>query len=79
MIENCVYCGHSDIIRKEVKATVNWGTDSVIMPVVAEVCMHCGEHYYDQKTAALFDEIRTKLSAGKVEDFKAVGKVFQLA
>ena len=79
MIEKCVYCGHSDIVQKEVQATVNWGVNSVLVPVKAEVCMHCGEHYYSQETARFFDEIRKKLAAGNVDGFRPVGKVFQIA
>ena len=78
MIDKCVYCGHSDIVEKKVQTNVNWGMNSVLLTVEAEVCMHCGEHYYNKKTVSMFDDIRKKLEEGNVEGFRPVGKVFQI-
>jgi hypothetical protein len=60
------------MIEEEIKS----GTDIVLVPMDALVCMNCGERYYDRKTMRKIEDVRSKL---KQKDLKVeeVGKVLR--
>ena len=72
----CVICKSSDIQTKMIEEEIKSGTDIVLVPMDALVCMNCGERYYDRKMMRKIEDIRSKL---KQKDLKVeeVGKVLK--
>jgi len=71
-------CG-GEVVKKKVEKLLRGGNNVAVLKVQAEVCLHCGERLYSQETVRRFEEIRTKLERQEVEDFKLLGKSFQIA
>lgn len=78
LFEKCPICG-GEIEEKEIEKVLKGGSNTAIIKVKAEVCLHCGERLYRPETVAHFDEIRKKLSTEDVGQFELVGKTYQVA
>lgn len=78
LFEKCPICG-GEIVEKEVEKVLKGGSNTAIMRVVAEVCLHCGERLYTPETAYRFDDIRKKLSEENISEFEPIGKTYQVA
>ncbi|HIC91820.1 MAG TPA: YgiT-type zinc finger protein [Syntrophaceae bacterium] len=78
LFEKCPICG-GEITQKEVEKVLKGGTNTAIIKVMAEVCLHCGERLYTPETVSRFEEIRRKLSKEDVSEFVPIGKTFQVA
>ena len=78
LFEKCPICG-GNVVEKEVEKVLKGGTNTAIIRVTAEVCLHCGERLYKQDTISRFDGIRKKLSQEDVNEFELVGKTFHVA
>jgi YgiT-type zinc finger domain-containing protein len=78
LFEKCPICG-GELVEKEVEKVLKGGSNTAILKVEAEVCLHCGERLYRPETVANFDAIREKLSAEDVSDFEPIGKTYQVA
>ncbi len=77
LFEKCPICG-GELVEKEVEKVLKGGSNTAILSVRAEVCLHCGERLYHPETAAHFEEIREKLSAEDVSEFEPIGKTYQV-
>ena len=78
LFEKCPICG-GNVVEKEVENVLKGGTNTAIIRVTAEVCLHCGERLYKPDTISRFDGIRKKLSQEDVNEFELVGKTFHVA
>jgi YgiT-type zinc finger domain-containing protein len=78
LFEKCPICG-GELVEKEVEEVLKGGSNTAILKVKAEVCLHCGERLYPPDTVTYFEEIRQKLSAEDVGEFEPVGKTYQVA
>jgi len=78
LFEKCPICG-GEIEEKEIEKVLKGGSNTAILKVKAEVCLHCGERLYRPETVAHFDEIRKKLTTEDVGGFEPVGKTYQVA
>ncbi len=78
LFERCPICG-GKIAEKEVEKVLKGGTNTAIIKVTAEVCLHCGEQLYTPETISRFDGIREKLSQEDVSEFELIGKTFHVA
>ena len=78
LFERCPICG-GKIAEKEVEKVLKGGTNTAIIKVTAEVCLHCGEQLYTPETISRFDGIRKKLSQEDVSEFELIGKTFHVA
>lgn len=78
LFEKCPVCG-GELVEKEVEKVLKGGSNTAILRVKAEVCLHCGERLYGPETVAHFEEIRTKLTTEDVAEFEPVGKTYQVA
>lgn len=78
LFEKCPVCG-GELMEKEVEKVLKGGSNTAILKVKAEVCLHCGERLYRPEAVGHFEEIRKKLSAEDVSEFKLVGKTYQVA
>lgn len=77
MIEKSPICG-GKTIEKEVTEVVRGGGHTAIVKVKATVCQRGGERYFPLETVGLFEEIKTKLERQETEDFKAIGRSFEV-
>ena len=78
LFEKCPICG-GDLIEKEVEKVLKGGTNTAIIRVRAEVCLHCGERLYPPETISSFEDIRRKLTDEDVSEFESIGKTYQVA
>ncbi len=78
LFERCPIC-KGEIAEKEVEKVLKGGTNTAIIKLTAEVCLHCGEHLYTPETVSRFEGIRKKLSQEDVSEFELIGKTFHVA
>jgi len=76
--EKCPSCG-KPMIEKEVEKLLRGGTNTVVLKVRAEVCLHYGERLYSQETVQRFVQIRKMLARNQTRDFQRLGHSFQVA
>jgi len=74
----CPVCG-DEMVEKTVEKLLRGGINVAVIKVRAEVCLSCGERLYSQETVRRFEEIRNKLERQEVEDFRQLGRSFQVA
>lgn len=65
-------------MQKEVEKLLRGGIHTALLRVRAEVCLRCGERLYSQEIVRRFEEIRAKLERQETDDFKPMGKSFQV-
>jgi len=78
LLQRCPICG-GKTAEKEVEKVLKGGTNTAIIKVTAEVCVHCGERLYTPETISRFEAIRKKLSQEDVSGFELIGKTFHVA
>ncbi len=78
LFERCPIC-KGEIAEKEVEKVLKGGTNTAIMKLTAEVCLHCGERLYTPETVSRFEGVRKKLSQEDVSEFELIGKTFHVA
>jgi len=78
LFDKCPICG-GDLVTKEVEKMLKGGTNTAVVKVKAEVCLHCGERLYAPKTISRFEDIRRKLTEEDVSEFEPIGKTYQVA
>ena len=78
LFEKCPVCG-GELVEKEVEKVLKGGTNTAIVRLKAEVCLHCGERLYTPETISRFETIRKKLTEEDVSEFEPVGKTYQVA
>ena len=74
----CPICG-GKIAEKEVEKVLKGGTNTAIMKLTAEMCLHCGERLYTPESVSRFEGVRKKLSQEDVSEFELIGKTFHVA
>ena len=77
-LDKCPVCG-GELVEKEVEKVLRGGNHTAVLPVQAEVCLHCGERLYTPEVVNRFEEIRTKLEREEIGDFRPVGRAFQVS
>ena len=75
-LEKCPVCS-GKLVRKKIEKLLRGGQHTAVVTAMADVCLHCGERIYTQKTVRHFEEIRTKLERHQTSDFQVLGKLFQ--
>ncbi len=73
----CPICG-GELIEKEVEKLLKGGSNSAVITVQAEVCLHCGERLYSEETIKRFENIRMKLERKETNDFLTVGNFYKV-
>ncbi len=76
--KKCPVCG-GELVEKKVEKLLRGGPHTAVLKVKANVCFHCGERLYPKKTVERFEEIRKRLEENKIENFKVLGKSFQIS
>ncbi len=75
--EKCPTCG-GEMVRKKIEKLLRGGNNMAVLAVEAEVCLHCGEHLYDDATIRRFEQIRAQLATDQTEGLTLVGRAFQV-
>ena len=78
LFERCPIC-KGEIADKEIEKVLKGGTNTAIIKVKAEVCLHCGERLYTPETVSRFEDIREKLTQEDISEFELIGKTFHVA
>ena len=78
LFEKCPICG-GEIVEREVEKVLKGGSNTAILKVKAEVCVHCGERLYSPDTISRFEDIGEKLAQENVSEFEPIGKTFRAA
>ena len=78
LLEKCPVSG-GELVEKEVEKLLRGGSNTAIVHVMAEVCIHCGEGLYTQETISHFEDIRKKFTKNDVNEFQPIGKTYQVA
>ena len=78
LFERCPIC-KGEIVDKEVEKVLKGGTNTAIIKVKAEVCLHCGERLYTPETISRFEGIREKLTREDISEFEPIGKTYHVA
>ena len=73
----CPICG-GELIEKEVEKLLKGGSNSAVITVKAEVCLHCGERLYSEETIKRFENIGMKLERKETNDFLTVGNFYKV-
>ena len=76
--ERCPVCG-GELVEKEVEKLLRGGVDTATVRVSAEVCLSCGERIYSQEDVRRFERIRAKLQRRETDEFRPLGKSFEVA
>lgn len=76
--EKCPVCG-GELAQKEVEKLLKGGNDTAIIKVRADICLKCGERFYDQKVVREFETIRSKLQRRQTKEFQPVGKLYRIS
>jgi YgiT-type zinc finger domain-containing protein len=72
----CPICG-GEIVEKQVDKLLRGGSNSAVLTVQAEVCLHCGERMYSEDTIKQFEIIRSKLEKQETNGLVPVGRFFK--
>jgi YgiT-type zinc finger domain-containing protein len=74
----CPICG-GEVVLKSVEKIVRGGEHTAILPIEAEVCLHCGERLYSADQVRYFEQVRDKLERQDLDHLRAVGRTFRVA
>ncbi len=78
LFPKCPVCG-GEIVDKEVEKVLKGGSNTAVIKIKAEVCLHCGERLYPPETVSRFEDIRKKLAEDDVSEFEPIGKTYHVA
>jgi YgiT-type zinc finger domain-containing protein len=73
VFEMCPICG-GKIAEKEVEKVLKGGTNTAIMKLTAEVCLHCGERLYTPETVSRFEGVRKNSLRKMLANLNLLGK-----
>lgn len=74
--DSCPVCG-GELVSKKVEKLLRGGRNTAVVHVKADVCLHCGERLYAEKTVRRFEDIRRKLEQGNTGDFTHIGSTYE--
>ncbi len=75
--EKCPVCG-GEVVGKEVEKLLRGGANTAAVKVPADVCLQCGERWYDEETVRCFERIRDRLQRNDVAGFSPMGQSYQV-
>ena len=75
--DRCPSCG-GKLEKKTVEKLLRGGGNTAVVAVRAEVCTHCGERLYSQRTIRRFEGIRQKLERRQTRSFRKIGNAFEV-
>ncbi len=66
------------MVAKDVEKILRGGNHMAVIRVPAEVCLKCGDRLYSKDTVLRFEQIRAKLERQETDEFRPLGKSFQV-
>lgn len=75
-LSKCPLCG-GEIVEKKVQELLRGGINFAAVTVPAGVCLHCGGRLYSLEAIKRFEQIRSQLAQGEVDEFEPLGQSFQ--
>ena len=75
--DKCPVCS-GEVVEKKVGKLFRGGSNSAVLTVQAEVCLHCGGRMYSEETIKKFESIRAKLEKKDISGFEPVGQFFKV-
>jgi len=75
--QKCPICG-GDVVNKKIEKLLKGGSNTAVVVVDTEVCLHCGGIMYSKDTVSLFEQIRFKLAKQETGDFEEMGRAFKV-
>lgn len=76
--ERCPVCG-GELQEKTVEKLLRGGNHTVVLPVRAEVCTHCGERLFNEDSVRYFEQLRKKLQRQEFSGLVPLGQSFSVA
>ena len=76
-LSKCFRCGSTEIQDRSVEKLVHQGRYVVALRVPADVCVNCGEQYFDRDQVAMFEDVRRRIGFGDLEGFKVTGELLE--
>lgn len=73
----CVICKTGEVKPAKAQAEIKVGSDHLLVPVEAEVCVECGEAYYSTDTMRHLEQVKDNF-VRKVIAPPLVGRVYQI-
>jgi YgiT-type zinc finger domain-containing protein len=73
----CVICKSGTVKPGKVQAELKVDGDHLLVPVVAEVCMECGEAYYSKETMRYLERVREDFIHKNIAP-PSIGRVYQV-
>jgi uncharacterized protein YlaI len=70
----CIICHSEDIVEKEVMEEIKNINDIIYLPIKTNVCLNCGERYYDRQTLQKIEDFEKQIKDKNII-LKEVGKV----
>lgn len=74
---NCLICHSDNIELREVKEEISIANDIIFVPVKVNLCLSCGERYYDKATLLYLENIENKLESSELK-LQPVGQVLEI-
>ena len=73
----CLICHSDNIEIRNVKEEISIGNDIIFVPVEVNLCLSCGERYYDKHTLQYLENTEKKLQSSEL-NLNPVGKVLEI-
>ena len=73
----CPICG-DQLVPRQVEVTLRGGENVAIVRIPALKCLYCREELYVGHIVEEFEKIRSQLARGETDDFKPLGKVYEV-
>ena len=74
----CVICKRGKVKPATVEAELKVGSDRLLVPVEAEVCIECGEAYYSTEAMQYLERMKADFTR-KVITPTSIGNVYQIS
>ena len=74
----CTICKRGEVKPGKVQAEIKVGSDHLLVPVEAEVCVECGEAYYSTETMRHLEQVRDDFARKAIAP-PSIGRVYQVS
>ena len=74
----CVICKRGEVKPATVEAELKVGSDRLLGPVEAEVCIECGEAYYSTEAMQYLERMRENFMRKRITP-TSIGNVYQVS
>lgn len=76
-MSKCFRCGSSEIGERTVEHFIRHGTHVAVLRLPANVCLICGERYFERGDALAIEDVRRRLERGDLAGFRVSGDLLE--